>query len=204
MKACPDLIVCHECDTVYRRPALPAGKSARCNICDATLYRASRLGVDRWLALTIAAAIVYAIANVCPIVRIGMRGQHNEATLWQSAASLAHGVTAPIAVPAALTMIGVPFLQIALLGWVLAHARFGRRAPGFATSMRLLVVLRPWSMVEVALLGILVSVVKLSGYLEIAPGAGVWAMTALMTLLTLITQRSIEQLWDATENGAQA
>ncbi|TDN58945.1 paraquat-inducible protein A [Paraburkholderia sp. BL10I2N1] len=204
MKTYSHLIVCNECDTVYRRPSLTPGETARCNECRATLDRASHFNVDHWLALTVAAAIVYVIANVCPVIRIGLRSQHNEATIWQSVAALEHGAAAPIAVPAAMSVIGVPFLQIALLGWVLAYARSGRRAPGFAAAMRLLVALRPWSMVEVALFGILVSVVKLSGFMEVTPGAGAWAMAALMTLITLVTHRDIEQLWDLTEGGARA
>lgn len=204
MKTFPHLIVCNECDTVYRRPCLAPGDTSRCEECGATVYGASHLNVDCRLALTVAAAVVYMIANVCPVIRIGLRGQHIEATLWQSAAALAHGTAAPVAVPTAMSVIGVPFLQIALLGWVLVYARSGRRAPGFTTAMRLLVALRPWSMVEVALLGILVSVVKLSGFLEVAPGAGVWAVAALMMLITLIAHRDIEQLWELTEGGARA
>ncbi|AUS43373.1 paraquat-inducible membrane protein A [Ralstonia solanacearum] len=203
METFPELMVCHACDAVYRRPVLAPGESAHCETCEANLQRASRLGIDGWLALTVAAAIAYAIANVCPVILVDMRGARNTATLWQSAAALAHGAAAAIAVPTAMAVIVVPLVQIALLGWVLAHARAGRRAAGFATAMRLLVALRPWSMVEVALLGILVAMIKLSGYLQVAPGAGVWALVALMILITLITRRDFQPLWDATWHGAR-
>lgn len=199
MKTFPDLVVCEHCDSVFRRRTLAPGGVAHCGTCGAVLYRAGRLDVDRWLALTLAAAIVLVIANVCPVIRISLQGLHNEATLWQSAAALAHGPAAPIAVPTALSIIVVPFLQIGLLGWVLGHARLGRRAPGFAQAMRMLVALRPWSMVEVCLLGILVAVIKLSSFLEVAPGAGIWATAALMVLITLIANRDVHWLWEMTE-----
>ncbi len=149
-----------------------------------------------------AAAILFAIANLCPVIRISMRGLHNEATLWQSAAALAHGPAAPVAVPAALAIIVVPFLQIVLLAWILAHARAGRRAPGFARAMRALVALRPWNMVEVGVLGILVAVIKLAGFVQVAPGAGIWATAGLMLLLTVIANRDIHSLWDMTASAA--
>ena len=38
--------------------------------------------------------------------------------------------------------------------------------------MRLLVALRPWSMIEVGLLGILIAIIKLSSLMQIIPGAG--------------------------------
>jgi paraquat-inducible protein A len=199
----PEWVVCEHCDSVYRRVALTNGQVARCERCRALLYRASRLDTERWLALTIAAAIMFVIANVCPVVRISLQGLHNEVTLWQSAAALAHGPAAPIAVPAALSIIVVPFLQIALLGWILVFARHNRCAPGFAPAMRMLVALRPWSMVEVCMLGILVAIIKLSSFLEVAPGPGIWAMAVLMVLITIIANRDVHWLWDMVEVGPQ-
>jgi paraquat-inducible protein A len=199
MKIFPHLVVCEHCDSVYRRHALAPDEVAHCERCEAVLYRASRLDVERWLALTVAAAIVFAIANICPVIRISLNGLHNEATLWQAAAALVHGPAAPIALPAALALIVVPFLQIGLLAWILGHARVGRRAPGFAPAMRMLVALRPWSMVEVGLLGILVAVIKLSGFVQVAPGAGIWATAGLTVFLTLIANRDIHWLWEMTE-----
>ncbi|SFW57323.1 paraquat-inducible protein A [Luteibacter sp. UNCMF366Tsu5.1] len=204
MKTFPHLIACEHCDTIYARPALAIGESARCDRCHSTLCRADRLDLDQWLALTVAAAIVAVIANVCPVVRISLQGLHNEATLWQATVALAQGAVALIAVPAMLAVIVVPFAQILLLFWVLAFARAGRRAPWFVANMRLLVALRPWSMIEVALLGILISVIKLSGFLHVAPGAGIWAMATLMVLLTVIARRDLDSLWAIPERGKPA
>jgi paraquat-inducible protein A len=198
MNSFPNLVVCEHCDSVYRRRPLMPRELARCPRCAAVLYGANRLDIDRWLALTIGAAIVFCMANVCPVVRISLQGLHNEATLWQSAAALAHGTTGLIAIPTALVVIVIPFLQIALLAWVLGFARAGRRAPGFAPAMRMLVVLRPWSMVEVALLGILVAIIKLASFVQVAPGAGIWATAALMVLLPLIASRDVQWLWALT------
>lgn len=202
MKIFPGLVVCEHCDSVYHRRTLGSGERAHCERCAAVLYRASQLDIDRWLALTVAAAIVFVIANVCPVIRISLQGLHNESTLWQAAAALAHGAAAPIALPTALSVIIVPFLQIALLGWVLIHARRGRRAPGFAQAMRMLVALRPWSMIEVCLLGILVAVIKLSSMVQVAPGAGIWATAVLMVLITLIASRDLHGLWELATSSA--
>lgn len=204
MKVFPTLIACEHCDAVYHRPTLAPGESARCEVCAAPFHRMGRLDVDRWLALTVAAAVVYVVANVCPLIRISYKGLHNQATLWQSVAALAHGPATLIAVPAALTVIVAPLLHLLLLGWVLLYARGGRRAPGFRTAMKLLVALRPWSMLEVALIGILVSVIKLAGFLHVVPGAGLWAISVLTVLFTLIASPDTRHLWDLTESGAHA
>ncbi|GHU38653.1 paraquat-inducible protein A [Betaproteobacteria bacterium] len=199
MRTFSDLIVCEHCDSVYRRRPLMPGEVARCDRCAAILYRARRLDVDGWLALTLAAAIVFVIANVFPVIHISLSGLHNEATLWESAIVLAHGPITLIAVPFALSIIGIPFVQISLLVWVLLHARAGRRAPGFAGTMRLLAALRPWSMVEVCLLGILVAVIKLSHLVQVTPGAGLWATAGLVALIPLIANQDLNRLWELTE-----
>ncbi|MFF7400048.1 paraquat-inducible protein A [Achromobacter sp. NPDC008082] len=199
MNIYPQLVACEHCDSVYRRCTLAAGEVARCRRCDAVLARANPLDVDRWLALTVTTAIVFLIANVCPIVRISLNGMHRQATLWEFAWALAQGSVAPLAIVAGLVMILVPLAQIVLLSWVLSYARVGRRAPGFARALRTLACLRPWSMVEVAIFGILVAIIKLVSLVEVTLGAGVWATAALMVLLTVIAHRDLSALWDQTE-----
>ncbi len=200
MKTFPDLVVCEHCDSVHRREPLARGGVASCARCGSVLYRAGHLDLDRWLALTLAAGVAFIIANVCPVARIDVSGLHNEATLWQAALALLDGGADLMAVPTALVICVVPGLQIALLGWVLVHARLGRRAPGFALALRALVWLRPWSMVEVCMLAILVATIKLSGLLQVTPGAGLWANAALMVLIVFIANRDVHRLWEMTEH----
>lgn len=198
MRIYPELVVCEHCDSVHQRRTLHKRELARCTTCKAVLYRGSGLDVDRWLAMTLAAAVLFVIANTRPVILISFHGLHNAATLSQAAAALANGPIALIAIPTALTVILVPFLQIATLGWVLAFARFGRRAPAFPHAMQLLRRLRPWSMLEVAILGILVAVIKLASLVDVRPGAGLWALAALVVLITIIANRDTEWLWDLT------
>lgn len=194
-----DYFACEHCDTLYRRPHLTGGEVARCDVCGATLLRANRLTLDQWLALTVAAAITFLVANLRPVVLITFQGAHNESTIWGAVNALAQRPTAPIAVPLALTLIIVPLLQISSLLWVLGFARAGRRPPGFEMLMRLLVGLRPWSMVEVCLLGILVAMIKLSDVVSVALGAGTWAMAVLTVLLAVIASRDMHWLWDLVD-----
>lgn len=195
MKSFPELLICSHCDSVYHRPRLAPGEAVRCTRCREILLRQSVLTLDQWLALTLGAAIVWLMANCYPLVGVSLKGLHNEVTLWQAALSMGHGSWAAIAVPAALAAIVVPSLQIVMLAWVLLYACRGRRAPGFATVLRMLLLLKPWSMVEVALLGVLVSAVKLSSLVQIVPGPGLWATAALAVLLMLIAHRDLSDLW---------
>ena len=194
----PDLVICEHCDAVYQRRALAKGEMAACTDCGSVVYTSQVLNVRERLALSVTAAVAFLIANVCPIVTINLHGLESHTTMWQAAVALAQGDAAPIAVTTAAVAVMVPFLQIALLIWVLWFARDGRRAPGFTPVMKMLGILRPWSMVEVCMLGILVAVIKLSSLVQVYPGAGVWATAGLMILMTLIAGRDVSQLWEMT------
>lgn len=189
-------IICEHCDSVYESIPLNKGEAAYCPRCAAILRRSHRLTVEQLLALSIAACILFIFANVFPVISISMQGLHNEVTLWGSVQALAQGQITLIALVAGLAIILAPALQIALLFWVLAHAHRGQIAPGFKMCMRTLEHLRPWSMLEVCLLGILVAIVKLAGMLDVHPGAGLWAMAMLMVLILLIAGKDIRRLWD--------
>lgn len=190
------LIICEYCDAVYHRRPVQKHQQARCVRCGGVLYRHKSLTVQQRLALSVTGAVLLIFANAYPVMTIGMQGLSNSATLWDSVLILSSGSITFIALVMALAIIFAPVLQIALLCWVLSFALAGRRAPGFAMSMRCLEGLRPWSMLEVGLLGALVAVIKLAGLLEVIPGIGLVALAALSMLIIYIAGRDIRDLWE--------
>lgn len=198
----PDsLIICEHCDSLYEATPLQKGETATCSRCGAVLARPTRLNLEQLLALTIAAAVLFVFANIFPVVSISMQGLSNEVTLWSSVEALAQGRITLIALVAGLSIIFAPMLQIILLFWVLLYAHKGKVAPGFKRCMRTLEHLRPWSMLEVCMLGILVAIIKLAGMLDVHAGLGLWAMTMLMVLILLIAGKNTRRLW--TELGVE-
>lgn len=195
VKIYPHLLACAHCDSVYRRRELAHGEVAHCARCTSVLVRGATPNPDRWLALTVTAAVAWLLVMTCPIVRVEIAGLHNEVYLWQALTSLDLGPMAGIMVIAGLVVVGIPAMQIGLMTWLLRFARRGLQAPGFARIIRLLVAIRPWSMVEVSMVGALVTIVKLSAYLTIELLPGMWALAALMLLLTLICRRDPRLLW---------
>ena len=198
MQIHPALIACINCDTISERPALARGEQASCAACGSVLLR-SWLSVQQLLALALAAALLFLIANLYPVIGISLSGEHHATTLLGSVLSLADSSPAPIAIVVALALIVLPALQIALLCWLLLFAQAGRRAPLFNPLMRAWESMHPWSMVEVGFLAALVSVVKLKGFLHVEIGVGMWAMAALTILLMAVVHRDIRSLWSELE-----
>lgn len=199
MTLSPNWIICEHCDSLYESVPLAKGQTSQCSRCGAVLERARNLNVQQLLALSITAALLFVFANAFPVIGISLEGLSNEATLWQSVEALAQGRISLIAAVTGLAIILAPGLQIALLCWVLGFANIGRAAPGFKACMRALEHLRPWSMLEVCLLGILVAIVKLAGMLDVHPGLGLWSLSMLTVLIILISGKGIRRLWDDLE-----
>ncbi|MCP1488842.1 MULTISPECIES: paraquat-inducible protein A [Pseudomonas] len=190
------LIICEHCDCVYEKVTLAKHQKTSCVRCGGVLQRFNGLTVEQRLALTFTAAVLWLFANFYPVMSISMKGLKNSATLWDSVLALSQGPITFIAMVAAIAIIIAPAFQLVLLIWVLGFALGGQRAPGFKLCMRWLETLRPWSMLEVCLLGAMVAVFKLAGLLDVLPGIGLFALAALSLMMIRIAGRDIRDLWD--------
>jgi paraquat-inducible protein A len=190
------LLVCEHCDTVYRRRPLARGETARCARCQAVLERHHALGTGAMLALVLTALVVFVEANVWPIVTFGLNGEQVSTTLWGIVTTMWKEDAQVVSVLAAATLFFFPLAKILVLGWLLAFARAGRRAPGFRALMVALHYLQPWTMSEVFVLGVLVSIVKAHLYFDVVPDPGVFAYAALVVLITVFAGIDLRRLWD--------
>lgn len=200
MKKPSDWIICEHCDAVYAPVPLLSGQKSLCLRCGGVLERGHGFNIQQLFALSVTASILFLFANIFPVISISLKGLGNAATLWESVQALAEGQITLIAAVAGLCIILAPGLQIVLLCWLLSYANVGLRAPGFRLCMRTLEQLRPWSMLEVCLLGIMVAIVKLGGMLSVHPGLGLWALAMLTVLIILISGKSIRRLWTELED----
>ncbi|WP_223460752.1 MULTISPECIES: paraquat-inducible protein A [unclassified Pseudomonas] len=196
MASTDQLIICEHCDSVYQKVTLAKHQKTLCTRCGGVLQRYNGLTVEQRLALTFTALMLWIFANFYPVMSINLKGVKNSATLWDSVLALSLGPITFIAMVAAIAMIIAPIFQLLLLIWVLGFALARQRSPGFNFCMRWLETLRPWSMLEVCLLGAMVAVIKLAGLLDVLPGIGLFALAALSLMMIRIAGRDIRELWD--------
>ncbi|WP_460141742.1 paraquat-inducible protein A [Pseudomonas sp. S2_E01] len=196
MASTDQLIICEHCDCVYQKVTLAKHQKTLCVRCGGVLQRYNGLTVQQRLALTLTALMLWIFANFYPVMSISLQGLKNSATLWDSVLALSLGPITFIALVAAISMIIAPIFQLVLLIWVLSHALAGHRSPGFKFCMRWLETLRPWSMLEVCLLGAMVAVIKLAGFLDVLPGIGLIALAILSLMMIRIAGRDVRDLWE--------
>ena len=199
MKEVPTAIVCDGCDAVWHRTPLHAREIARCPRCGTELDRHPGAQRERMLPLTLACLILFAIANLFPIVEIELRGLRSHTTLAGAVVALTGEDMSLVAFLVLATTILFPLMQLLILVWLLVPLRRHRRALGFALLVRLMQALRPWGMIEVFLLGVLVALVKLSSIASVLPGPALWAFMALTVVLTAVLAFDPRGFWEMAE-----
>jgi paraquat-inducible protein A len=126
------------------------------------------------------------IANVDPLMGLSAVGRHASTTIiggahqmWiegEQATAVVVGFCAVLA-PAGYILFMLTLLLAAVRtpvpAWVGALLRWAER-------------LRPWSMVEVMMLGILVALIKIADLAKVEPAIGMYAVAALMLLIPAI------------------
>jgi paraquat-inducible protein A len=193
------LVACHQCDLLHRATALVPGGVARCRRCGGTLYRNAGAGLDRAVALTLTALVLLAIANSFPIVALEFQGQRDATTLLGAVEALYRQEKPLVAGLVLVTTVIVPAVELIGMLYLVLPLRLGRVPRLFAPVNRLMQAVRPWGMVEVFMLGLLVSLVKLGGFATVIIGTAFWSFAALMVVMAAwLASVDARELWART------
>ena len=177
------LIACHECDLLQRETVLAEGATARCRRCGAELYRNRPDSLNRALACTLGAMVLFVIANAFPIVGLKVSGDLVQTTLFGSVRILYRDGMWPLAGLVFITTILMPFLEIFASVYLLLPLRLNGVPPRPELAFRILHLAGSWGMTEVLILGMLVALVKLAHIASVVPGVALWAFGAVMVVL---------------------
>ncbi|OGQ85776.1 MAG: paraquat-inducible protein A [Deltaproteobacteria bacterium RIFOXYD12_FULL_56_24] len=180
------MVACRQCGLLQQEIALQPQGGAVCCCCGASLYRNTPDSMSRTLALTIAAIICFSLANIYPILGIELQGNYNATNLFGAVRSLWQQGMHPVSALVFATTILTPALEMAILLYLLIPLILMQRPPRVVGIMRLMETIKPWGMIEVFMLGILVSLVKLKSDVTIIPGVALWSFAALTLMLSAV------------------
>lgn len=197
----PDLLACEECDALYLRVVLRSGQQARCLRCGNLLGRGHRMGLQALLAITLATLVVFAIANLEPVVRLNLGGVRNSTTLPGALRATWDAGEQAIALLAGAVVFVFPLLVILLRLYALLPLLTGRLPPRWRAAMKGLRFASRWSMVEVLMLSALVSIVRIAGMASVQPGVGLFAFGALALLLAAQEAAGQHRLWQLADRA---
>jgi len=196
-------MICHECDALQDVAHIPKGNIAFCICCGERLFKNSVSAIETPLALIMACAILFIVANLYPVLQLTLVGIEREATLTGSAFIFFMQGSPELAMVVLLTSFILPGFCIFALLYILLSLYFKQCWP----FSRLLLVwvkrLLPWGMMDVFLLGILVALVKLVAFADVVLGLGFAAFVVLIfCYAAAVSSIEMHLLWNALDNHA--
>lgn len=176
-------MACHDCDLLQRLPPLGMGVVAECPRCGAILRRTHQNSLDRTIAWLVAGLILYGVAVSFPFLAMQAKGISNTTSLATGIIALFKQGMVGMGLVVLLTCLVFPLFTMVSLLYVLVPIRLGHPLPFAAPLFAWIRGLRPWGMMEVYLLGILISMVKLAKMARIVPGPSLFSFIALIFVL---------------------
>jgi paraquat-inducible protein A len=178
------LVSCPHCDLLQRLPVVLPGVSARCPRCREELRRPREDSLNRTLALTTAAAILFVVANLIPMLGIRVVGRATATTVVGGAVHLWDQGMFSVSGLVLFTAVLAPAIQISFMLAIVLGARSGKPRQWIAVLLRHNRRVQTWSMVEVMLLGVVVALVKIADYATVVPGDALFMLGALVVMLS--------------------
>lgn len=196
-----DLLACHDCDALHRTRSLSAGQSALCHRCGAVLYREQPLDLDRPLAFSLTGLILFVLANHYPLLSLELGGRIQESSLFSGVTALFHEGLWFLSALVFCTSLLFPFLTLLATIYLLLPLKLGGRPLWQAARVfRVLLIVTPWEMTGVYLLGVIVAIVKLRDLASVEAGIALYAYIGLL-LSSLAATLTLEPrtLWKYLE-----
>jgi len=193
-----DLLACNACGLVLH--AAPHRSLGFCPRCDQALHRRKPDSHARSWAFLIAAMILYIPANLLPVMRTStLLGGAENNTILSGVVELWTGGAWDLAVIVFTASIAVPLMKMACLSLLLLSSRQGsvRWQRERTRIYRMVEFIGRWSMLDVFVVALLLSLVRFGILAEVHAGPGIVAFCAVV-VLTMLASMSFDPrlIWD--------
>ncbi len=187
---------CPECDLVVEMPALRRGENARCPRCRQLLQQRQPAPLQTAAAFCIAALIMLAAALPFPFVSFETQGASHEMVVLDTAFGLAEAQDTFLAILVGMAIFVLPGLYLLVVAYLHLGLLASLRLPGARAQMRMLRAIEPWMMADVFLVGVLISLIKMTDIALVHVGPSFWAFCAFVLLLAkTVSAVNFDALW---------
>jgi paraquat-inducible protein A len=193
-------IACHSCDLLVHIGTLQHGESASCPRCGCFLTRYRDDAYQRVLAFASAGLIFLLLANSYSFLSFSSTGMESVMTLRETPGALwdndMPGVAMLVTAFIIVIPAGVLLLMLALSSALIQDIHH----PWLAPIAKSVFLVQNWSMVEVFIIGVIVSLVKIAAMATVVVGASFWAYTAFAICFTAaVANLDRYQCWERIE-----
>jgi paraquat-inducible protein A len=194
------LLACDVCGLLNRRSTARPERPA-CARCGRTLRVRKPDSIARTWALLLAAYVLYLPANLMPVLATSSIVKETNDTILGGAVRLWSDGAWPLAFVIVVASFGVPLVKLFALTWMLVAAQGCGRGDALRLTRlyRVIDFIGRWSMVDIFVCGLLVSLVQFPPFATVTAGPGAVAFSAVV-VLTILAARSFDPrlLWDAS------
>jgi paraquat-inducible protein A len=196
----PRHAACHFCDTLHESFPVEEGMAARCSRCGALLYQNRPASLARASAFSLAALFLMVLVHAFPFLTMDAAVMRRHLTLLGAATALIDENATILGFSVVLFTVVTPLALACGMIYVCLPLMFGRAAPGAFFAAKWMYRSEPWNMVEVFLLGVIVSLLKLAKVADVHFDIGFWAFAGVMLCLAgAVAGIDREELWDRLE-----
>jgi paraquat-inducible protein A len=198
-------IQCHECALTVKLPVLKESQKAQCPRCGYTLSAIHRNANERIVAFAITALIFLLASLPFTFLSFSANGLENHFNAMTSFIILIDNNYQLLALIEFFTIFAIPTVVLLALIYLLIPLNKGLYPKYGGRVLALVFKLLPWCMVEIFLIGTLVSLIKIISMADIELGLSFYAFilfTLSMTLVVLhIDKHELSQLLAKVEKA---
>ncbi len=194
------LISCHDCGKLMDGRHVPQNGHLACSRCNADVHFRKHQSVPTTWALVITAAILFAPANLLPIMQVELFGSVEYSTIMDGIIYFFHSGEYGIGLIIFMASILVPLFKIVGMISILLSIKFKwNRWLRHKTKMfHFIEFVGRWSMLDIFVIALMSTLVEFGSFTatQAAPAASYFAAVVVCTMFAALTFDS-RLLWDA-------
>ena len=184
--------VCPGCDLLLEKMQSGPGHTLICPRCRRRLHKKRQNSVQRTLALATTGMLLYIPANFYPLLTFDVLGTEATSSVYTSTLSMFDQGQNFVGSIVVLTGLVFPLVTLFLLFWISMGLIMGWKAHWIPDFLRWYQHLTEWAMTDVYMIGIFITIIKMSHMAEIEYNIGFFCFMGLV-LTTIAAQTSVDK-----------
>lgn len=177
-------VQCHECGYLVEVPPLVHRQRAQCPRCHYVITTYYQNMVQKLVAFSLAALVLMIAALSFNFLSFSANGQYHSINIFSSIESLADNDYMALAILQSAVILVLPLTMLFCLLYLLIPVLFGKKPQHAAPLLKVIFALRAWTMVEIFLVAVLVSLVKIMSMADIGIGLSFYAYALFAICMT--------------------
>ena len=200
MEDLKNIVICYKCKKPHKKKPLDLNEEAICTECGSLLYKSTDGLEYKVFVYSIVALIFFTISLLYPVITIDIAGNDSLLNIPDAVYQLYSDGYVLVSIFALIVLIVFPFAVVFLLFLFSVFVILGINKAIAKNILIILEYLKPWSMMDIFFVSILVSMVKIFDYALIEFDVAFFSVIIYITIEIYLTRHVyLETLWDMWE-----